>query len=124
MLSFKITPFQSTYLYKVRLGESGYGYVKVSFNPRTYIRYDNPFSQTSDSFLCFNPRTYIRYDRRFSPDMFSSLGFNPRTYIRYDRMKADRLRLMLSFNPRTYIRYDPCLNSLTQFKVVSIHVPI
>ena len=35
---------------------------KISFNPRTYIRYDHGHKDTFRFSLSFNPRTYIRYD--------------------------------------------------------------
>ena len=34
--------FQSTYLYKVRLKTTEHDKITQSFNPRTYIRYDKP----------------------------------------------------------------------------------
>ena len=36
----------------------------LSFNPRTYIRYDWLRLIWQHVWECFNPRTYIRYDRR------------------------------------------------------------
>ena len=63
MLSFKITPFQSTYLYKVRRGGGiGSAYIRARFNPRTYIRYDFRVRASIVDGKRFNPRTYIRYD--------------------------------------------------------------
>ena len=38
--------------------------------------------------ISFNPRTYIRYDRPTESFNVTVLGFNPRTYIRYDIQKA------------------------------------
>ena len=40
--------FQSTYLYKVRPGRLTYQAVQYSFNPRTYIRYDEDFSTEAE----------------------------------------------------------------------------
>ena len=54
--------FQSTYLYKVRRRLLSIAVVRLSFNPRTYIRYDSCWSLKTAASRCFNPRTYIRYD--------------------------------------------------------------
>ena len=101
---------------------------KVSFNPRTYIRYDILPILYIRKRVSFNPRTYIRYDKLFRIEkregmMFQStylykvrrfryhlninyIGFNPRTYIRYDIGSFPFKRFFPCFNPRTYIRYD------------------
>ena len=63
----------------------------VSFNPRTYIRYDQEPTICYKTYFGFNPRTYIRYDQAGLATCFGNSGFNPRTYIRYDH---------------SYIRYD------------------
>ena len=77
-------PFQSTYLYKVRQIRHRIKSRSRSFNPRTYIRYDN------NDIIEFNggglfQSTYLYKVRLF---LFQVLyvfqSFNPRTYIRYD----------------------------------------
>ena len=60
-----VTPlgvFQSTYLYKVRPITKTSGKTSLSFNPRTYIRYDASYLSCCCTPFSFNPRTYIRYD--------------------------------------------------------------
>ena len=77
----------------------------TSFNPRTYIRYDNVDFTHESMGICFNPRTYIRYDLvvliMFSLSQFQS------TYL-YKVRPHDNTFLVAKygFNPRTYIRYD------------------
>ena len=100
----------------------------MSFNPRTYIRYDKtrlslqlPLFRFQSTYLykvrqrdsycyfdgtCFNPRTYIRYD-----GLFGSIGANKRQFQSTYLYKVRRTCLTsatnnTSFNPRTYIRYD------------------
>ena len=108
----------------------------ISFNPRTYIRYDKAAYSSMFTRSCFNPRTYIRYDiSRFRPP-YSFPCFNPRTYIRYDKRPwalivfifvfqstylykvrhelGIRSKRQTGFNPRTYIRYD----------FLSLHYPV
>ena len=100
----------------------------ISFNPRTYIRYDEINMFVNIINLSFNPRTYIRYDLvrlliltvlfpfqstylyKVRPSYLSCcctpFSFNPRTYIRYDGFQILFSTAKIRFNPRTYIRYD------------------
>ena len=81
----------------------------LSFNPRTYIRYD--FTSLLNLRLNRFQSTYL-YKVRLIIAVFKSKkhGFNPRTYIRYDRSDIVVCQLFKCFNPRTYIRYDKLLN--------------
>ena len=63
--------FQSTYLYKVRHIGRLILFRIISFNPRTYIRYDTTFSRSITIHTSFNPRTYIRYDPGSVNNVFS-----------------------------------------------------
>ena len=120
--------FQSTYLYKVRRINSQGIFHSRSFNPRTYIRYDQDVA--FDAYTQFLFQSTYLYKVRLQPDydvatvrQFQSTylykvrpigekipkspaGFNPRTYIRYDCLRLENSRRINSFNPRTYIRYD------------------
>ena len=121
--------FQSTYLYKVRRIANAFRSISLSFNPRTYIRYDQRSLTTSKASTMFQS-TYlykVRLDLKYILKMrnrFQStylykvrrshqsgddvdLGFNPRTYIRYDQYRNVHGFRRQRFNPRTYIRYDP-----------------
>ena len=51
----------------------------MSFNPRTYIRYDKSGSLSNDISPGFNPRTYIRYDILYLDT--SVLGMFQSTYL-------------------------------------------
>ena len=59
--------------------------VSVSFNPRTYIRYDVADRAAWDGGLWFQS-TYL-YKVRPTQDIYimPTHSFNPRTYIRYDQ---------------------------------------
>ena len=92
--------FQSTYLYKVRRAETILTIRQRSFNPRTYIRYDD----------------YPRDDPLYP------FGFNPRTYIRYDFCRAQGNGIIRCFNPRTYIRYDCITNNANIYSLLSMHL--
>ena len=116
--------FQSTYLYKVRQCIYNIIHYEVSFNPRTYIRYDMESLFQGAAYASFNPRTYIRYDCKNTAKTAWIKGFNPRTYIRYDQLPSQSLPVSSCFNPRTYIRYDKNWIKDGAFLLVSIHVPI
>ena len=91
--------FQSTYLYKVRPSHSRSKRRLLSFNPRTYIRYD--------PFLVL---------------VLKSVKFQS-TYLY--KVRHDGLRLSASlvcFNPRTYIRYDCITNNANIYSLLSMHL--
>ena len=94
----------------------------LSFNPRTYIRYDSILLTLAYIVTSFNPRTYIRYDSTCVSSSSSNTCFNPRTYIRYDLSMLDHGDLRSCFNPRTYIRYDCITNNANIYSLLSMHL--
>ena len=97
--------FQSTYLYKVRRSTRMLLWELISFNPRTYIRYDchkevlrligefqstylykvRLTGQVTDPAMLAFQSTYLYKVRPIRMSFAIPLsGFNPRTYIRYD----------------------------------------
>ena len=120
--------FQSTYLYKVRhIGRTNTT-TSISFNPRTYIRYDIQGSFTSLGINKFQSTYLYKVRPSKSPAILPVKGFQS-TYLYKVRpaVLLDMPRVILfqstylykvrrgrrrgflgrsSFNPRTYIRYD------------------
>ena len=83
--SFFLIKFQSTYLYKVRLSSGFCRSTCLGFQSTYLYKVRQSFFHfIKHFFLSFNPRTYIRYDCRPYHGYPHYDGFNPRTYIRYD----------------------------------------
>ena len=94
--------FQSTYLYKVRRLVRFQFPIFMSFNPRTYIRYDLMDRVALTTWTVFQSTYLYKVRRDEVRSWFHRTCFNPRTYIRYDNV--------------TVIPFDQ--------ELVSIHVPI
>ena len=138
MLSFKITPFQSTYLYKVRLRYRALLPLKFCFNPRTYIRYDFlpsctvTFSVQFQSTYLYKVRLDLKYILKMCNRFQSTYLYKVRPVTRSTTGKASRFQSTylykvrpffvaknrdrtVSFNPRTYIRYDTLSFEIYQY---------
>ena len=125
LLLFFCTEFQSTYLYKVRLRSALLLPRKRSFNPRTYIRYDDYLPQGSISSVQFQS-TYLYKVRPVVLVLPTFvLGFNPRTYIRYDYFPVSLPILQKMFQSTYLYKVRRCfLQTQPTLHAVSIHVPI
>ena len=98
--------FQSTCLREARRTTCLSRFQKDYFNPRAYVRHDQPHGPSRTRPPDFNPRAYVRHDLGVRADQRGVFYFNPRAYVRHDQTNSHIPSYRRYFNPRAYVRHD------------------
>ena len=114
--------FQSTYLYKVRPLKGITKLIRIVFQSTYLYKVRLLAFSGVNTGVSFNPRTYIRYDamRIFPVVLFFKFQS---TYLYKVRLNGYRTEFgTRRFNPRTYIRYDCITNNANIYSLLSMHL--
>ena len=100
------TSFQSTCLREARHPRNNVLHTAVYFNPRAYVRHDEPDLDTSNYVYEFQS-TCLREARPAERlQQLRPRYFNPRAYVRHDIAPLRTDNRGPDFNPRAYVRHD------------------